>query len=181
MVYILSNFHNPEQVVYVQRRSKDGTKEAVKCPVQVMEYNRHMGYVDKADMMKSSYEIDRKSRKWWHRIFFHFCDVAVINSYILFSSMADEKSLTSKQFRFHLSTHLIGSEKNFLNKPANFKKFVGMHRFGANHLPIYGKSRRCAQCSTKAEPHRTKWACSSCNVALCLQQSKNCFIKYHNP
>nr|CAI5854380.1 unnamed protein product [Callosobruchus analis] len=28
-----------------------------------------MGYVDKFDMLKSSYEVDRKSHKSWHRIF----------------------------------------------------------------------------------------------------------------
>lgn len=182
IVYILSNFHNPENVVNVQRRSKDGSREAVPCPVQVSEYNKHMGYADKADMMKSSYEIDRKSKKWWHRIFFHFCDVVVINSHVIFSSLsgvANGKCLTSKQFRFHLASDLIGPVKK--NKTINYRKYDSMpnHRFAAVHLPVHGNSRRCAQCSTKAKPHRSKWACAHCDVALCLGDKKNCFQLYH--
>ena len=39
-----------------------------------------MGYVDKADMLKSLYVLDRKSKNWWHRIVFYFLDVALVNS-----------------------------------------------------------------------------------------------------
>lgn len=38
---------------------------------------------------------------------------------------------------------------------------------------------RCAKCSTRKEPHRTRWHCSSCNVGLCLQEKKNCFVEFH--
>jgi len=33
----------------------------------VKDYNENMGFVDKADMLKALYEVNRKSRKWWHR------------------------------------------------------------------------------------------------------------------
>jgi len=36
----------------------------------VADYNKDMGGVDKADMLRSIYDLDRKSRKWWHRLFF---------------------------------------------------------------------------------------------------------------
>ena len=44
------------------------------------DYNKHMGYVDKADMLKSVYDLDRKSREWWHRIAFYFLDVSLVNA-----------------------------------------------------------------------------------------------------
>ncbi|XP_050293785.1 piggyBac transposable element-derived protein 4-like [Anthonomus grandis grandis] len=68
-VLFISNFHDPANLETASRRKKDGSKEDVECPSLVNDYNRHMGYVDKFDMLKSLYEIDRKSRKWWHRIF----------------------------------------------------------------------------------------------------------------
>ena len=55
--------------------------------------------VDKADMLKSLYEIDRKSPEWWHRIFFHLLDVALVNSYIIYKNLWNE----DLQLKFDLS------------------------------------------------------------------------------
>jgi hypothetical protein len=43
-----------------------------------------MGHVNKADMLKSCYEIDRKSKRWWLRIFWYFIDVTIVNTFTLF-------------------------------------------------------------------------------------------------
>ena len=42
-----------------------------------------MNFVDKFDQMKTTYEIDRKSHKWWHKIFFYFLDAATVNAFII--------------------------------------------------------------------------------------------------
>lgn len=62
------------------------------------------------DPLKSMYEIDRKSNNWWHRIFFHFLDITVVNSYILYTMMHDEKNPccnNMKNFRLDLITALV--------------------------------------------------------------------------
>lgn len=41
------------------------TKENIKKPVGVVEYNRHMGAVDRSDMLISSIDCTRKSIKWY--------------------------------------------------------------------------------------------------------------------
>lgn len=68
-VHFLSNFHGTEQTV-LSRTQKDGSKLEVTAPMVVADYNKDMGGVDKADMLRSIYDLDRKSRKWWHRLFF---------------------------------------------------------------------------------------------------------------
>lgn len=40
-------------------RKKNGTKVAISCPQLVMDYNNSVGFVDKADMLKTTYETDR--------------------------------------------------------------------------------------------------------------------------
>ena len=51
---------------------------------------------------------------------------------------------------------------------------------GSDHLPTVGNSwRRCNYFSTKKEPHRTKWQCIICNVALCNNKNE-CFKKFHS-
>jgi hypothetical protein len=62
-ILFLSNYHNPEEVHSVDRRQRYGTLEAIPCPSVVKSYNIHMGYVDRFDMLKSCYEIDRKTHK----------------------------------------------------------------------------------------------------------------------
>ena len=69
VVNVLSNFHGTDACT-VLRTQKDGTRAEVACPVAVRDYNANMGGVDKADMLCSLYGINRKSRKWWHRLFF---------------------------------------------------------------------------------------------------------------
>lgn len=43
------------------------------------------------------------------------------------------------------------------------------------HLPVVGTLRRCARCSAKAKPVRSKTICRECNVALC----RECFAPFH--
>lgn len=56
-VTLASNAHGP-QISCVARKSKDGSIENVPCPQAALDYNTHMGYVDKVDVIKSIHEID---------------------------------------------------------------------------------------------------------------------------
>lgn len=42
--------------------------------------------VDKADMLCSIYGVNRKSVKWWQRLFWGILDIAFINSYVVYKS-----------------------------------------------------------------------------------------------
>jgi len=68
---------------------KKGEK-AIK-PQIVMDYNHHMGYVDKGDRMANSYSISRHTFKWTKKMFFYLLDLAILNSYILHSSCGGKK------------------------------------------------------------------------------------------
>lgn len=63
-IHFLSSHSDPSNSLYVNRIQKDGTLKQIPCPLTVADYNRHMGNVDKFDMLKSVYEIDKKSKKW---------------------------------------------------------------------------------------------------------------------
>jgi hypothetical protein len=63
-------------------------------PAIVSDYNCHMGYIDKADRMASSYMATHQTWKWTKKLFFHLLDLAILNSYILLSSCVGNKNLT---------------------------------------------------------------------------------------
>lgn len=67
-----------------------------------------MGCVDKADMLKSTYELNRKSKKWWHRIFWHFLDVTIVNSFIIYKQQKPDSQMHLKEFRLTFADELIG-------------------------------------------------------------------------
>ncbi|CAH1974499.1 unnamed protein product [Acanthoscelides obtectus] len=190
VVAMASNFHMPGIIETVERKKKDGERETIACPVIIKNYNANMGYVDKADILKSTYELDRKSRKWWHRIMWHFVDVTIVNAYILYTERCKEKSLDLKSFRLSVATGLVGAASKNPRRgrpstempPNKFKANIPLEKRTdqAAHMPKHSSSRRCAFCSTKAEQHRTRWSCSTCNVGLCLTDQKNCFEKYHS-
>jgi len=68
-------------------------------PQIVMDYNHHMGYVDKGDRMANSYSISRRTFKWTKKLFFHLLDLAILNSYILHSSCGGKK-MSHRDFRY---------------------------------------------------------------------------------
>ena len=55
--------------------------------------------------------IDRKSRKWWHRLLWHFIDITTINAFVLFklSTIPDANKMMLKDFRCRIVTGLVGS------------------------------------------------------------------------
>lgn len=128
-VNFLANHMDPSENSFTNRKQKDGTLEEIPCPKLVMNYNKHMGFVDKFDMLKSLYEIDRKSKKWWHRIFWYFLDAAVVNAFILFQERAMSKSMPLKIFKLSVALGLIGSESSCPKRgrqsmPTHFKSTV---------------------------------------------------------
>jgi len=84
-VHILTNIHDPPA-----EGNFCDSNEAIKLQI-VVDYNCHMGYVDKGDRMANSYSIKHCTWKWTKKLFFHLFDLTILNSYILFSSLGSKK------------------------------------------------------------------------------------------
>jgi len=63
---MLTNIHN----VPVEGNFCSEGVRAIK-PQIVMDYNHHMGYVDKGERMANSYSISWLTFKWTKKLFFH--------------------------------------------------------------------------------------------------------------
>lgn len=188
-VQFLSNYHDPSDTTTVSRREKNGSLKEVSSPVICSDYNRYMGFVDKSDQLISTYKIDRKSKKWWHRIFWHFIDATVVNAFLIYKQMGVNRDMSSKTFRLKLVEEMVGhklptkkgrkrtvAETNFSKPQVSSEK----RRCQSAHLPIHMNCRRrCAHCSTKAHTKRTIWKCSTCDVPLCIKPDSNCFLSFH--
>jgi len=82
----------------------DESGRAVKTSV-IVDYNAHVGYVDKSDSVVNSYGIARRTWKWTKKLFFHLTDMAILNAFLLHKTCGGK--MTHKRFREVLVCNLI--------------------------------------------------------------------------
>jgi hypothetical protein len=81
-----------------------------------------MGDVDLMDSLIALYRINIRSKKWYHRIFFHFLDVAVVNSCLLYrkdcalSKISQKEQLSLLQFKAESAACLCLQGKTEIRK-----------------------------------------------------------------
>ncbi|XP_051502197.1 piggyBac transposable element-derived protein 4-like [Myxocyprinus asiaticus] len=93
-------------------RNADGSwsKRSVPVPEAVKEYNKFMGGVDLSDALLKYYCIGLKTKKWYKTLFYHFVEIAVVNSFLMHKVLEVEKNrkpLTHKVFREQLCLQLV--------------------------------------------------------------------------
>ncbi|KAF2897204.1 hypothetical protein ILUMI_08971 [Ignelater luminosus] len=81
-VMVLSNCHGNESVE-ISRTGKDETKIKLSCPEAIQFYNSHMGGVDLSDQLTGLYEVDRKSMKWWKKVFYKLLFTTAVTAWIV--------------------------------------------------------------------------------------------------
>ena len=73
------------------------------CPKLVKFYNMHMGGVVRLDSILGYYRIRIRSKKWYHRIFFHLLDLSIVNAWLLWKRKTNsDRPLI--EFKGHPST-----------------------------------------------------------------------------
>ena len=110
-VRILTNIHDAP----AEGNFCDNNGKAIK-PQIVADYNRHLDYVDKGDRMTNSYSINCRTWKWTKKLFFHLFDLAILNSYILFSSLGDKKILHSDFWNTYWGIYWYRLDRNRMYK-----------------------------------------------------------------
>lgn len=68
----------------------DHNNQPIKKPTCVINYNMCMGSIDKTDMLLSSVECVRKTRKWYKKIFFHMIDLSILNAYSSYKTVTGQ-------------------------------------------------------------------------------------------
>ncbi len=80
-----------------------------------------MGGVDRANQYASCYERDRRSKKWWHRIFYSLLEMTLVNSWICFNELMDnvdkDDDLTILDFKRSVTMGVLAKGLN-IGKPA---------------------------------------------------------------
>lgn len=92
VVTLLSTYVGAEPVQKINRYDKSKKEKVqIDCPQIVKDYNSHMGGVDLLDSYIGRYHISIKNRKWYMRLFHHFLDLAMINSWLAYKKIMSQK------------------------------------------------------------------------------------------
>ncbi|KAF2881575.1 hypothetical protein ILUMI_24595 [Ignelater luminosus] len=86
IVLLMFNWCGTEPTFKINRYyyvKSERIRKEISCPNIVKQYNKHMGSADLQDSFLGLYPIKIKSRKWYHRIFYHMLDVITVNAWIL--------------------------------------------------------------------------------------------------
>jgi hypothetical protein len=140
--------------------------------------------------MLSYYSFQRKSVKWWKKLFFHLFDLALVNAHIL------HRKKCTKKFRLHKLIEKVaeglvsdvGREVMEQLLISSASRLVGGDHFAHSVPATSSKLKGCSQCTCKVCAYRGKHHtgkstkkyttvyCRKCDVGLCLG---DCFEIYH--
>lgn len=169
----------------------------ISCPDIVHRYNKSMGGVDLADQMISLYRINIKSKKAYHRLIYHFIDMALVNAWLLYRKNCNILSIPKKDvlqlssFKLNIAVALTKTgivQPNKRGRPSREEQTSNKRRRcnivlddvrldHIDHLPSVDKNRqRCRVLGCKGQ---TKFFCKKCDAHLCLDKNKNCFQSFH--
>ena len=175
-------------------------------PIAVIDYNKYMSGVDMIGQMIQYYKFNRRTVKWWKKLFFHLVSLALVNAQKLYNlQKIKEGQKTLDLFHFvsslveDLTVVTVNKTKEVPDPIRNVKScrvIDPRYRHFMERISCTEKRiRRCCEVCRKqremrvqpddeddAGPsskrsRRTEYQCSLCKVALCFGK---CFAAYHS-
>lgn len=193
-VHTASTYAGVEPTDLVRRWDKK-TKSyiSVSRPFAIGEYNKYMGGVDLNDRMVAHYPHGFKNKKWYLRIFYHFLNVALVNSWICYKEKVEE--ITFLEFKSSVANALIYAQRpkkrgrpaknndeddvsnlQCKRKRATTKSVSLDIRFDSvGHYPTKTNSQHASRCKESSCTKKTRYLCKKCDISVCPE----CMEKYH--
>lgn len=200
-IHMISSYCGVDPIDKVKRWSGSEKRYIeVQRPNIVGQYNQHMGGIDLNDFLVALYRTSLGTKRYYIRIFFHFIDVAVVNSWLLYrrhqKQRGESRYMTLLEFRTKIAESLLLYGKKVVKRrgrpPTSKtpKTKVARRMAPTNpsfdvryddvaHWPVEDRRSRCFLCNNRGR--FSVFKCSKCNVTLCIQKGRNCFTEFHTP
>ncbi|XP_046401535.1 piggyBac transposable element-derived protein 3-like [Ischnura elegans] len=202
-VVLASNYIGIGEEDKVKRWDKKSSKYIeVSRPEIVKRYNHGMGGVDLLDQLVSLYRIFIRSKKWTLRMIFHALDLAIVNSWLEYredgknSGTPQSNILDLLDFRLRVAEGFVRAGKpiqeNKSGRPSSdsspvFAKrqncekrpFREVQLDSVDHLPEHDGKKEPTRCKQVNCTQRSHIFCKKCEVHLCINRGRNCFVNFH--
>lgn len=192
-VNMISTIHSAQLTESTSRSKRSNAP--IQKPNSIIDYNRYMKGVDRADQYLAYYSIFRKTKKWTKRVVMFFINCALFKSFKAYKVL-NRKNITYKNFLHKVALSWIEDDETNcmeqdddvpssaptrrapkLDNPGRLSNF-GKHKL--INIVTSGRSvkpqRQCRVCAVQKKRSRTCFVCKFCNVPL---HKGNCFDRYH--
>uniref|UniRef100_A0A3B4ZMF2 PiggyBac transposable element-derived protein domain-containing protein n=1 Tax=Stegastes partitus TaxID=144197 RepID=A0A3B4ZMF2_9TELE len=201
-VTLMSDHIRANPVTEVDRWDRKKKKEiSVPCPAVVQEYNKNVGGVDLLDSLIALYRNKVRSKKWHHRLIFHFLDMIIVTTWLLYRRDCEGIGVEKKdQMRLYTFKCCIAEGLCMCCKSMEKKRgrpsqsIAGAYEQKRKKTPttpipvqdvgldqtalwliMTGDKGRCRAPGCNDAP---KAMCRKCNVHLCFTPDRNCFLRF---
>ena len=161
-------------------------------PLMTMEYNKHMGGVDRVDQQLNSLKVLRKSFKWHKKLVFRLFSQVILNAHKVYQKVTGKNNVTFLKFLRELIVALVTQTENTnanartLDETCTY--LTGRH-FISVRKPLPGvsdqrPSKQCKVCyackktTDEGKPLKTVYICRFCPSEPGLHPE--CFEVYHS-
>ena len=205
-VTLASTFVGSEPKSDVERFDRLSKKKIqVEAPCCVQTYNKHMGFVDSIDSYLARFRIKVNcGKRHYLKIFFHFLDLFVVNSWLLYRRDCQDISMPKKQwltlwdFKAAIAQELVQKSKSSRSplipqkRRSSLQNLIQQKRHkgpickmpgvelrldGRDHLPFVQDNR--GRCKMPGCSGIVNTMCRKCEVNLCIGKNRNCFVEFH--
>jgi len=200
LVRMISTIHDAT-VVSTGRKDRKTNME-IKKPYAVVQYNKFMKGVDRADQYLSNCSVLRKTVKWSKKVVLYLLNCALFNAFCVYRTLNTNKKVKYKNFLHEVGRSWISevldrgeSDSDDLQLPEKqttprgpkqdppcrlsgdfrihkLEKIVGGGE-GKRKYP----ARQCKVCAAHKKRSETRYICKICVVPL---HKGSCFEKYHS-
>lgn len=200
-VKLATTFDSAQPLDEVKRYDRTKKSEiTIPIPHAVMTYNKFMGGVDLLDGLVAYYHIRIKSTKYYHRIFFHFVDMAIVNGWLMYRKDCEYQGLR-KQWQQDLLGFRTGIAESLCKRGKSLEKKRGRPSSAdsvdeAHEKLKKGPTKPIPKYTTRKDqmghfgywtedrercryPGCKKLTFVKCNVHLCFCKQRNCFADFH--
>lgn len=173
--YISTEFEN-EMVEFVNSRGESRQKT-----LPIVKYNAFMKGVDRGDMMMAYYPVERKTLRWYKKLFVHVVHMFLLNSYLLCKKYAINNGnprMTFYDFRLSVLENLLPK----IEEPRAALPLGGtshtLTKLGLKGNTNRTKTKNCRSCSKRFIRKMTRFVCEGCDGSPGLCPGA-CFDNYH--
>lgn len=162
----------------VEIQGKRANNKKIK-PACIIDYNKHMSGIDRADQMMAYYSTPRKTIRWYRKIFFHMIDLCIWNACYIYN-FHQNKNIRLLNFREEVIMKLINQSAN-LQVEDEVETKAKFHFLEPNPPTEKEKCtmKRCRQCTKAKVYKKSRYFCPVCpdKPGLCVYP---CFKNWHD-
>ena len=202
-VTILSNYAGVTPTEDIKRWCKATKKyNDVQRPYALSVYNQNMGGVDLLDSLLAKNRKKMISRRWYIYLFWHTVYIGLTNAWLLYKKDCEKCHIPKKEvlilrrFQAQVAYSLVNinvckkrarpslddEDRSTPQRKRQVTRIApdDVRHDGIDHLPEKRTTRRrCNFCMLQQKENRTNTFCNKCDVRLCFNEQRNCFMDFH--